>query len=604
MLQPPRGRSPRLLAAGVLSMSLALAACGSGEETQSSDAQGNDSMTYALPPNATPNWILPMALPEYMATHNAAIRRAVWTPVINVHGADGEVDWDHRGSLASDVEFSADGRAVTISLNEVSWSDGEPVTSRDVEFWYNLVDANKDAWGGYAAGRIPDNIESWENVDDSTFEITFDDLYNQDWLLYNQLINLTAIPAHAWNKTSDDGEISDHDRTTEGAEEVWDYLVGEAEQTDTYASNPLWTVVNGPYTVAEWTSTGQVTLEANENYDGNDPAQIQTVTLQPFTSADAQLNALRAGELDYGYLPASALDQQAEFEGRGYVVEPWAGWSITYLPYNFNNPEMGAVFEQLYARQAIQHSIDQDSIAGVIWHETAEPTYGPVPQNPPSDFLSETQQSNPYPFDTDTAVDLLTSNGWEIGADGFAVCENAGTGDGQCGEGIDAGTTFEMTVLSQSGSTETDNMMSEIKSSLAKSGIDLTITSEPLNQVLGQSVPCEPDEDACSWQLSFFGTQGSWYFPAYPTGERLFGEGATANFGNYSNPEVDEYIDATLTGNDPDSMRQYSEALALDLPVVWLPSPAYQVSAFREGLEGTGQDPLAVFLPQRWSWAD
>ncbi|PSL02203.1 peptide/nickel transport system substrate-binding protein [Haloactinopolyspora alba] len=602
-MHQPRLRRGRLLAAaGALSLTLVLAACGDSGSAESGGGQDKDTITYALPPNATPNWILPMATPEYMATHNTAIKWTLWTPVVNVNGADGEVAMDAKGSLAESVEFSGDGRTATITLKDMSWNDGTPVSSRDVEFWFNLIKANKAAWGGYSEGRFPDNVAKWTVVDDKTFEITFDKVYNENWLLNNQLVNLYAIPQHAWDKTGDDGEIGDHDRTPEGAKQVWDYLIGEAKQTDTYATNPLWQVVNGPYTIEEWTSTGQVTLAENPEYDGDDPAHIPTVVLQPFTSADAELNALRSGEIDYGYLPASAIGQQEQFEAQGYRIDPWHGWAVTYMPYNFNNPDMGPVFRQLYARQAIQHSIDQKSIAEVIWHGTAEPTYGPIPQTPSSEFLSEAQKSNPYPFDTDEARRLLEDNGWTIGDDGIAVCENPGTGQGQCGEGIEAGKRFEMNVLAQSGSNETDNMMAEIKSSLESAGIALNIQSKPLNQVLGQSGQCTPDQQACSWQLSFFGTQGSWYFNAYPTGERLFGTGGTANFGSYSNAEADRYIQKSLVSNDQEAIRNYSELLTKDLPVVWLPEPAYQVSAIREGLQGTGQDPLAEFFPQRWSW--
>ena len=41
-----------------------------------------------------------------------------------------------------------------------------------------------------------------------------------------------------------------------------------------------------------------------------------------------------------------------------------------------------------------------------------------------------------------------------------------------------------MQVLSQSGSTVTDNMMSAVQSSLAKTGIDFSVKTAPLNSVL------------------------------------------------------------------------------------------------------------------------
>ncbi len=78
-----------------------------------------------------------------------------------------------------------------------------------------------------------------------------------------------------------------------------------------------------------------------------------------------------------------------------------------------------------------------------------------------------------------------------------------------------------MQVLSQSGSTVTDNMMSAIQSSLEKTGIKFTMTrARELGAV--QTPPCTASQSICAWQLSFFGTAGSWYFNAFPTGDSLF----------------------------------------------------------------------------------
>ena len=134
----------------------------------------------------------------------------------------------------------------------------------------------------------------------------------------------------------------------------------------------------------EFTTTGQVTLAKNPKYTGTDVAHLDTVTFKPFTASDAgaQRPALRRRRLR---LPAAAhLSQQKTIERNGYQVKPWPGWAITYIPYNFNNPAMGAVFKQLYIRQAVQMSIDQTTIARVIWHDQAAPGYGPVPQTPVS----------------------------------------------------------------------------------------------------------------------------------------------------------------------------------------------------------------------------
>ncbi|WP_026555309.1 peptide ABC transporter substrate-binding protein [Arthrobacter sp. 35W] len=586
--------------AGVVATAALLSGCGAGSSAGPS-ASAKDSVSYAWPVSQTPNWILPLGTKGHTSTINASIINALWTPMFVYNTSGGSMGLDKQASMAKDATFSADGKTVTVTMNKTSWSDGTPVTSRDVEFWYNLVKNNKDQWANTAAGKMPDSITAFKAVDDSTFSMTFDAAYNHEWLTSTQLALIRVMPAHAWNKTSDDGAVSDLDRTPEGAKAVFAYLVKAAEDMGSYSTNPLWKTTNGPYQLASFDASGKVVLAKSDKYNGADPASIKTVNLLPFTSASAEENALRSKTLDYGYISAASMPQKSQFEGKGYTVTPKPGWSVTYMPYNFNNPTMGKVFSQLYARQAIQKSIDQESISKVVWNDTAQPGYGPVPQGNDSEYLSKDQKDNPYPFSTADAQKLLTSHGWTIGSDGIASCTSPGTGATDCGDGIAKDTKFEMTVLSQSGSTETDNMMNEIRSSLSKTGISFKVQPAPVNSVLAQSQACQSTDEACKWQLSFFGTSGSWYFSAYPTGEKIFGSTGKANFGQYSNAEVDKLTDAAVKSDDTSAMQNYSSLLAKDLPVVWMPNPVYQVAVTATGLKGTGPD-VDLIYPQRWTW--
>lgn len=588
-----------LLTGAAIAVSALLAGCSGGGSTAS--GSDPDEINYALPANFTPNWILPIGTAAHLNTNNGSIAQSLYEPLIAYDGSTGKIAWNKAGSVATDAEFAADSKSVTITLGDRHWSDGKAITSRDVAFWFNLIKANKDQWGSYSEGKAPDNWTSFKTVDDTHFTITFDKAYNSDWMLANQLSHIIPLPQHAWDKTSASAEVSDADETTAGAKQVWKYLNTAAGKISDYASDDLWKTISGPYGVGTFTTAGKVTLTANKKYDGGEKPSIKTVNLLPFTTSDAEVNAVRSGEVDYGYINATDMDQKSSFTAKGYAVQPWTGWAITYMPYNFNNPDMGAVFKQLYARQAVQMSIDQKSLSKVVFNGTATSTYGPIPQAQESDYVSDVQKSNPYPFSTKKAKDLLTGHGWtEQG--GTMVCTSPGTSDSQCGASVEQGTKFTMQVLSQSGSTVTDNMMSAIQSSLAKTGIGFTIKTAPVSSVLSQTPTCTSDEASCGWDLSFFGTAGSWYFPAYPTGESLFSTGGSANFGSYSNKQVDALIDATTTSPDASAVQDYSAAVAKDLPVIWLPSPDYQISVVKKGLTGFDQDSLANFHPAQWKW--
>lgn len=587
------------LAAGAAVAASALLAGCTG--TSSSSSGSSDSINYALPANFTPNWLLPIGTAAHLNTNNGSIAAAMWEPLVAYDGSTGKVGWNKKGSIASAADFAPDGKSVKITLGDRHWSDGTAITSRDVEFWYNLITVNKKQYASYSPGKVPDNWTSLKATDERHFTITFDKAYNAQWMLANELSLIKPLPQHAWDKTSAAAKVSDADRSAAGAKQVWTYLNDAGKDISKYASSPLWKTVSGPYTVKSFSTAGKVVLTENKKYDGGEKAGIKTVNLLPFTTSTAETNALRAGTVDYGYIDPGDLDQKDSFASRGYTVKPWTGWAITYMPYNFNNPTMGPVFKQLYARQAIQRSIDQDGLVKAIFNGTATPGYGPVPQGQASDYVSDVQKNNPYPFDTKAATKLLTDHGWTK-QNGVMVCTKPGSGANQCGSGVKAGTTFAMEVLSQSGSTVTDNEMSAIQSSLAKTGIKFSIRTAPVNSVLSQTPQCKASQSICKWDLSYFGTAGSWYFPAFPTGDSLFASNGGSNFGNYSNPDVDKLINKTTTSNDPSAMQDYSAALAKDLPVIWLPEPDYQISVLKNGLGGFSQDSLANFHPAQWKW--
>lgn len=584
--------------ATVLGVAFAGCSGGGGSTTPSSSS----TINYALPANFTPNWILPVGAAGKLNTNNLAIAASLWEPLVAYDGSTGTVAWHKDASIASDVTFNAGNTSATITLAKRTWSDGKPITSRDVQFWFNLIKANKKDWGNYNQGFAPDNWTKLTIIDDTHFTIDFDKAYNPEWMLANELVLITPLPQHVWDKESASGAVGDYDKTTDGAVSVWNYINSEAGKIAEYATNPLWQVVSGPYKLKTFSTSGNVTLTANTAYDGGEKAQIKTVNLQPFTSADAEVNAVRSGQVDYGYISPSDLSSKSQFTSNGYDVKPWTAWAITYMPYNFNNPAMGAVFKQLYARQAIQESIDQSTLVSKVFSGAATAGYGPIPQSTDSTFLSDAQKNNPYPFSTETARKLLTDHGWKPGGDGIMTCQNPGSGAGQCGEGVKAGTVFTMQVLSQSGSDVTDNEMSALQSSFKASGIGFTIKTAPVNSVLSQTPTCTSGQAVCKWQLSYFGTAGSWYFPAYPTGDSLFKTGGGANFGSYSDSQTDALIVATTQSSDTSAIQKYSALLAQQLPVIWLPEPDYQISVVKTGLTAP-QDPMANFHPARWSWS-
>ncbi|OKL53361.1 peptide ABC transporter substrate-binding protein [Bowdeniella nasicola] len=596
-----KARSAIALAASCALMALAACSGGSGSTPKGAatgatgGGNGSDSVSVAM---VTPSWIMPISAPGKTQGENG-IFRSLMFPTLYDFTLEGTSDYHIKTerSLAEIPQVSDDGLTYTIKLKDLTWSDGKPLTTRDVEFWYNLIKHNKKNWASYREGGFPDNVAEFKVVDDKTVTVTTTEPYAPGYFIGNQLNSIVPMPHHAWAKTSDDGKVDPElDRSEQGAKDIFAYLTKASEDPNSYATNPLWQTVSGPWKLKSFVPSGEVVLEANDAYQGEDKAKLKTLLFKPFTSDDSEFNTLRSGGIDYGYIPAGSIAQKAFIESQGYTVEPWYGWSITYMPFNFNNPQTGPIFKQKYVRQAMQHLIDQQTISKVIWQDMAAPTCGPVPQRPGA---AGSLEGCVYDFNPDKAKQLLESHGWEVNPDGVTTCKNPGTGEGQCGEGIDQGKEMRFKVTSQSGFSATTKMFAELKSQFAKLGIVLDIQEVPDSVAVSQA--CKPDQE-CTWDLSFFGSQASWYFPVYASGQRLFATDAPVNLGSYSNPQADALIEKTLRSSDESVMKQYNDFLAEDLPVLWMPNPVNRVSAFKSDIKGIHpQEPTLGMYPQDWS---
>ena len=151
------------------------------------------SATFALPPNAAPNWIFPIGTPGHLAGYNIAVQNELFVPLYNYDTSSGTFALDEKVSAAKPPVYSNGDKTVTITLQKLKWSDGQPVTSRDVQFWYNLVKADKTQWGNYSQGQLPDNISKFTVLSPTTFRLQL----TQGWTVYPD-----ALMAPTWGMSA------------------------------------------------------------------------------------------------------------------------------------------------------------------------------------------------------------------------------------------------------------------------------------------------------------------------------------------------------------------------------------------------------------------
>ena len=608
-----RRRSSAVIATTVAAITLA--ACGSGASSAptSSGSSGATKVkggvaTFAEGPGANPNYIFPLTPGTNFSTANLSFFQALMYRPLYWYGSGTKAEINYPYSVAKPPVYSNSDKTVTVTLNSnYKWSNGEPVDAQDVIFWMNLIKANKANWGAYVPGAFPDNVVSYKASGKYTVVFQLDKSYNPTWFTYNELSQITPLPL-AWDKTSLSAPSptaatpvsSLPDQTASGAKAVYSFLNTQAGQLATYATSPIWSIVDGPWKLKSFTTQGKAVFVPNPSYGGPVKPSLSQFVELPFTSSSSEFNVLRAKGVSYGYIPVSDIAQKSALAQEGYSLQPWNLFGFNYWVENYNNPTVGPIFKQLYFRQAFQHLIDQQQWIQSFLHGLGVPTYSPVPTAIPNPFANSTSKTGMYPFSVSAAKSLLTSHGWKVVANGTTVCVKPGTAANECGAGIAANTPLTFNLQYASGLTALSQEMQALKSTAASVGITVNLSKAPFNQVITVASPCSGA--SCTWQMENWG--GGWaYGPDYaPTGGVLFSSTSGTGFGNV-NPKTNQLINATHTA--PASQAQaalntYQNYMVQQLPVVYQPAPPYQLSEIQSNLKGVYQSPYANMNPETW----
>ena len=223
---------------------------------------------------------------------------------------------DYSQSIAGPPVYSNANKTVTVHLYPGwKWSDGTPITSKDLAFDYWLLEGavNKTVggspanYGDYTPGLYPDNVTSVATPNASTFVINFNKGYNQNFIFLEELAVLEPLPAQAWSKTSLTGPIIPFDNLKNAAA-IYKFLNAQSNKLSTYGSNPLWQVVDGPFKIKSFDpATDGNTLVANPAYTGPVKPHLAGIDDVAFTSTSSEFDQLLTGKLDVGFIDFSDL---------------------------------------------------------------------------------------------------------------------------------------------------------------------------------------------------------------------------------------------------------------------------------------------------------
>jgi peptide/nickel transport system substrate-binding protein len=607
---------------------IVLGACGSTATGPTNTTNGNTTTTaaphvkggtiyWAEGPAVTPNWIFPFAdLAHFSVANLTQFQYLMYRPLY-WFGPNGTTapTVDYTQSLANAPVFTNGGKTVTVPLKGWKFKDGQVVDAQSVVFWMNMMKAEgASAWAGYVPGNqaFPGNVVSYSASSPTALSVTFQlsESFSDNWYIYNELSQINPMP-EAWDVTSLTGAAGSGGcgkvsagamtgaATMAACKAVWTFdsdngataknpqMAGDLK---TYGTNPLWADgADGPWYLSAFdASSGEATFVPNTAYSGAQPIISKFIEV-PYTTDTAEFNALAAGGSSapqVGYIPPQNVPQYSGAPGGvganasqlagHYTLVPFETWQINYFPENFNSTgdggNAGAIFHQLYFRQALQELVDQNGIIKGFYRGYGVPTYGPVPVFPANPFATPVEKSagGPYPFSLTSATNLLKSHGWTINAGGTDTCAKAGSGPGQCGAGIAAGAQLNFLEEYASGSATLTQAVQYEVSEWSKAGIHVTTKAASFNNVLKYGSPCAKGP-SCTWEMANWG--GGWiYAPDYlPTGEEIFATGAGSNSGSYNDPTNNSEIIQTNRNSSLSVFQNWENYLAEQLPVIWQP---------------------------------
>lgn len=571
-------------------------------------------VTWACYAGFPPSTIFPFTPPERIGTRNLGEFQVMMYRPLYWLGKDGEPEVDFDRSLGEPPQWSEDGRTVTVTIKAWKWSNGETVCADNVMFWVNMMAVKGPRYGCYSPGYFPDNLISYEKVADNQVRFTFDRAYSRTWVLMNQLSLITPMPK-AWDRFADDRPANaSADRADIPA--VYDYLAAQNgeftqetnEHRQTWASSPVWSVVNGPWRLKSYTLDGTVTLVPNERYSGPNRPHLDEFRQVPVDTDEDMYRILEAGPggpdgIQIGYLPfghgtermvdgANPLADRYDLVRQDTLV-------IRYAPFNFDNPAVAPLFRQTYLRQALQLCLDQDRAIREFFHGQAHRTNGPVPMLPDSKYVSATQRANPMAFDPDRARALLSDHGWDTSVTP-AVCVRPGPGEGCAGEGIKAGDTLSFSLRFADARPALAWMMRQFAADAATVGVELRTEAVHGSTLIGQD---HTESSPRQWEINCW--NGGWAFYGHLTGEMIFKTGGGSNWGHYSDPKADELIDRTVTTDDIEALHEYQDYLAEQVPVVFTPGfplRLWEVARNLRGIEPV--NPYGLINPEDWYYVE
>ncbi|WP_292403403.1 MULTISPECIES: peptide-binding protein [unclassified Methylophaga] len=406
------------------------------------------------------------------------------------------LEWN--GLLAEDWSTSADGLTITFALRrDITFSDGEPLTAKDVEFTFNFI--MNEAIAAPRSRAYLSRIERVTALDDYHVEFVFKEPYFNSLQLAG---SLEILPEHFYGRFLDDPQTFNESRGL---------LLG-----------------SGPFRLANpegWSpDAGVVELVRNPRYWGPVSASFDRIVWRIIENDSARLTTFRNGDIDvYSARPREyqtllddkdIIERSQNFE----YMSPTAGYS--FIAWNQERGGEKTIFADKRVRIAMSMLTDVDRVLEEIFLGYGQPAASPfMPGSAQHDKANEA-----IGYNIEKARELLLEAGFQD-SNNDGVLE---TPDGD---------NFEFSLTYFQDSDDTRRMVLFLRDLYARSGIIMKPNPTEWSVMVENIQQKNFDAITLAWTS---GIEIDIY--------QMFHSSQTVeggdNFINYRNPELDAIIDA------------------------------------------------------------
>ena len=449
--------------------------------------------------------------PPIGAVQNLMVNKVLFSQLVKYN----KTDFTPTADLAERWSVSSDGLSWTFNLRPgVTWHDGRPFTSADVQF---SLDVYRDPKVNSILRSSFAPIARVDAPDPNTVVVSTSEKFSSlpDLLCYLCFM----MPKHLL----DGQDLS--------------------KPPEAFLDNPVGT---GPYKFAEHVRGDFFRLVANDSFYFGRP-KIDQMIYRIIPDVNTTVAQVRTGELDIAFISVSHLD--ALKAAPNVRIDEANQMDMRHVGGNFRHPRVGKWFSDKRVRHAISYAIDRAAIVDAAREGRAYPIVGPIPP-----FLSTwvNQSLQPWEHDPDRAKRLLADVGFRPGAGGILEM---------------GGEPFSFTMSSDKGQPEREQVGLMVQQYLKDVGVDAQIELLDFNSYMGKW-RSNREFEAVNW---FYVTPSSPDLTAY------WSTDASLNEWGYSNPEVDRLFQEGRAAFEPDRRKaiydKVQEILHEDQPVAFLYTP-------------------------------